>query len=450
MQQKCTYNLRGTSCESCEIVIEREARALKGVKSAQASHKKQQLILEVDPLVDKNKLEENLRDSLTSHGYSFSASEISTDQIKSARDWKNIGGALVLLFAVYLVFKQFGLFTFSPDVELGEGLFAIFLIGLVASVSSCTAVVIGLLTAISSASAQQNTESSVSQRFRPHALFNLGRIVGFAFFGAIVGMVGSVLQFSPALNGVFVLVIAIVMVSLGLHLLGLAPKTLHLSPPKWFAHKIYDLQNSKKPFVPFVLGALTFFLPCGFTQSMQLYALSLGDPIRGAIVMTIFALGTAPALLSVGYITSKTKGITLSHISRVAGAIVIVLGVSNFQNGATLLGWTSHPEISIASSPVSQVVLKDGRQLVQMEITSDFTYEPSMITVVEDVPVDWEIYGSNSMGCASSLVQRDFGVQASLRPGLNTVRFTPTKTGKFVFSCSMGMIRGTLIVVPKS
>jgi hypothetical protein len=252
------------------------------------------------------------------------------------------------------------------------------------------------------------------------------------------------------LNGLFVLIIAIVMVSLGLHLLGLAPKTVHLSPPKWIAHKIHDLQDSKKSHVPFVLGALTFFLPCGFTQSMQLYALSLGNPIQGAIVMTIFALGTAPALLSVGYLTSKTKGVMLPRISRVAGAIVIVLGVSNFQNGATLLGWTTHPKHLLADEPTTQMVLKDGRQLVQMEVTPDFTYEPSVITVVEDVPVDWEIYGSKSMGCASSFVQRDFGVQASLKPGLNKVKFTPTKTGRFVFSCSMGMIRGTLFVVPKT
>ena len=448
--KSCKYNLRGTNCESCEIVIEREARALKGVKSAHASHKKQQLTLEVDPSVDREMLETKLRNSLSSHGYTFSSDTIQQDSETSTSNKKNIGATLVLLFAVYIIFKKFGLLTFSPNVEIGGGMFAIFVIGLVASVSSCTAVVIGLLTAISTASAKQNAQRSASERFRPHVLFNLGRIVGFAFFGALVGFVGSALQFSSTLNGLFVLIIAIVMLSLGLNLLGLMPKTIRVAPPKWIAHKIHDLQDSQKPHVPFVLGALTFFLPCGFTQSMQLYALSTGNPIQAAIVMTIFALGTAPALLGVGYITSKTKGVTLSRITRVAGAIVIVLGLSNLQNGATLLGWSVQPNISTASTSTKKIVVNDGRQIVQMEVTSNYTYEPSVIKVVKDVPVEWQIQGSKSMGCASSLIQRDFGVRASLKPGLNTVRFTPTKTGKFVFSCSMGMVRGTLIVVPKT
>lgn len=448
MQRTCIYKLQGTTCESCEILIEREARSVAGVQRAQASHKNHQLEIEFDQSVDQTKLEFDLRDRLSKHGYEFSKNERPKD-LSEKHDWKKIGGTIVLLFAVYLVFKRFGFFTFSPEVELGGGLLAIFAIGLVASVSSCTAVVIGLLTAISSASAQQNTSRSFSDRFRPHALFNLGRLVGFAFFGALVGFAGSALQLSTTLNGIFVLLIAVIMVSLGLHLLGLTPKTIHLSPPKWLAHKIHDLQDSKKPFVPFVLGALTFFLPCGFTQSMQLYALSLGNPIQAAIVMTIFAFGTAPALLSVGYFTSKTKGAMLARITKVAGAIVVVLGLSNLQNGATLLGFTTHPKHLLAdTSP--QMVVKDGRQLVQMEITPDFTYEPSVITVVENVPVEWEIYGSKSMGCASSLVQRDFKVQANLKSGLNTVRFTPTKTGRFVFSCSMGMIRGVLVVVPRT
>lgn len=454
MQRICIYKLQGTNCESCEVVIEREAKALTDVQNAHASHKNHQLEIEIDQSVDQKKLESDLRERLSRHGYGLLETEtndkcqISNDNFKF-QNLKRLGGTVVLLFAVYVIFKRFGLFTFSPEVEFGGGLIAIFGIGLVASISSCTAVVIGLLTAVSSSAAQKNTTCSFTERFRPHALFNIGRVVGFAFFGALVGLFGSVLQLSPTLNGVFVLFIAIVMVSLGLHLLGLTPKTVRFSPPKWLAHKIHDLQDSKKPITPFVLGALTFFLPCGFTQSMQLYALSLGDPIQSAIVMTIFAFGTAPALLSVGYFASKTKGTILLRITKVAGAIVVVLGLSNLQNGATLLGFTTHPKHLLADTP-SQMVVKDGRQLIQMEITPEFSYEPSVLTIVEDVPVEWEIYGSKSMGCASSLVQRDFGVQASLRPGLNTVRFTPTKTGRFVFSCSMGMIRGTLIVVPKT
>jgi sulfite exporter TauE/SafE len=46
-------------------------------------------------------------------------------------------------------------------------------------------------------------------------------------------------------------------------------------------------------------GALTFFLPCGFTFAMQLYALSTGNFWMGMAVMAIFAIGTLPGLLSI-------------------------------------------------------------------------------------------------------------------------------------------------------
>ena len=52
----------------------------------------------------------------------------------------------------------------------------------------------------------------------------------------------------------------------------------------------------------FLLGALTFFLPCGITQSMQVAALASGSPVTGALIMGMFALGTLPmlSLLSFG------------------------------------------------------------------------------------------------------------------------------------------------------
>ncbi|MBI5370317.1 sulfite exporter TauE/SafE family protein [Candidatus Uhrbacteria bacterium] len=448
MAQKYDFELRGTTCQSCEVVIERDLSTLGGVQHVSASHNTGRLTIETFEVANEEKLLRRINERLGPHGYQASE-EYSRQKIQAPWNLSRIGGALVLILAVYVIFKWMGLSTFSPQAESAGGLFAIFAIGLVASVSSCTAVVIGLLAAVSSAKAKEQAHVSSKDRLRPHFLFNIGRIVGFAVFGALIGLIGSAFQLSTTLNGLFVIVIALVMMSLGLHLLDVVPSHFaRLAPPKWLSHRIHALQDSKHPAVPFVLGALTFFLPCGFTQSMQLYALSLGNPLQAALVMAVFALGTAPALLSVGILTSVAKGKTLQRVMRVAGAVVVVLGLTNMQNGAALFGMNFSPKHTSAASP-SATLLQGGQQYIQMEVTSRSTYEPDTLEVIEGVPVEWQVYGSKSMGCASTLVQRDFGVQTRLQPGINTIRFTPNKVGNFLFSCSMGMVRGTLIVKPR-
>ncbi len=47
--------------------------------------------------------------------------------------------------------------------------------------------------------------------------------------------------------------------------------------PKRFGHTIHDLAERDANGGAFVLGAATFFLPCGFTQALQLYVLAKGS-----------------------------------------------------------------------------------------------------------------------------------------------------------------------------
>lgn len=364
----------------------------------------------------------------------------------SSWDFKRIGGAFILVFALYLFFKATGLFTFSPNVEGPTNLGAVFVIGLVAAFSSCTAVVAGLVTALSASSAKQNPTADFGQKIRPHVLFNAGRLVGFAVFGALVGLIGQIFTLSTTANASLVLLVALLMIGLGINLLDVIPKKFAIQPPKWMAKRILAVSSSQRPTTAFLLGAASFFLPCGFTQSMQLYALSLGNPAQSALVMFVFALGTLPALLGIGAVTAASRGVALKRITQAAGAIVFVLGIANVQNSIALFGWSLPTSNAKVVSEVPAVI--DGYQLLQMEVTPYGTYDPEVLHVTEGIPVRWEIFGADSMGCASTLVMRAFGIQERLSPGFNEVTFTPTKTGKYAFTCSMGMVRGTMIVEP--
>ena len=83
-----------------------------------------------------------------------------------------------------------------------------------------------------------------------------------------------------------------------------------------------------KTFTPLIIGFGTFFLPCGFTQSMQVVALSSGSFISGMMIMLAFALGTLPVLLLLSF-----GGASLAHgkhaplFFKSAGVLVIGLGI---------------------------------------------------------------------------------------------------------------------------
>lgn len=361
-----------------------------------------------------------------------------------------IGGIALIVFVLWYLFDRFGVLSVSPSLNGSVGLLSIFFIGIVASLSSCTAILAGFILALSSSHAKRHVSESAHERLRPHILFNLGRLIGFAGFGALVGYLGSLLVLSPWLNALFVLVVAVLMLGIGANLLGLVPKgVFQIAPPKWLTHQIHNLQDSKHPTVPFALGALTFFLPCGFTQSVQLYALSTGDATTAAVIMAIFALGTMPVLLGLGAATSVAHGKTLKRVTQIAGILVLVIGLSQLRNGAALFGISMPGAVTQEKLAVAEdaVILADGKQIIQMELASGF-YSPDVLQVVEDISVEWQIYAPQFMGCADSLVSRGLGISTRLKPGDNTIAFTPTEPGKYTFSCSMGMVRGTLVVTP--
>ena len=49
-------------------------------------------------------------------------------------------------------------------------------------------------------------------------------------------------------------------------------------------------------------------MPCGPLQAMQIYALSTGSFIKGALSMLLFSLGTVPLMLSIGLFYNLVKG----------------------------------------------------------------------------------------------------------------------------------------------
>lgn len=350
---------------------------------------------------------------------------------------KKISQRIIEIFALLILFltlSHFGLLVFSSGGQSLVGLGSVFLFGLAASFSTCSAFATGILTALAT------NEKKKKER---QLLFHFGRIIGFVILGATVGLLGQKITLSSTGQNFLNLIISFVLFFTGLKILGLLPEKLtKISTLVWIKEGFYSSAKSGHWLVPFFLGVLTFFLPCGFTQSAELYALSLANPVSSALVMLIFALGTLPVLLGVSVLVSTGRGVWHNRIKAVAGVLIILLGLNGFQNSLILFGWFI-PRIENKNSVFAEI--KTNEQVIEMTV-SEQGYEPAVLYVKAGIPVRLLVYGTENMGCAQTLVSRSLGINTELIVGTNEITFKPTQLGTYGFSCAMGMVRGKIIV----
>ena len=88
-------------------------------------------------------------------------------------------------------------------------------------------------------------------------------------------------------------------------------------------------------------------------------------------------------------------------------------------------------------------------QEIFIRATSAGTYDKPYVIVKKGIPVKLNFSADQDSGCGRMLLMRDFGVQLLSKNGeTQSAFFTPQKEGRYEFSCSMRMFRGTLEVVP--
>lgn len=327
--KKYSLHVQGTHCNACKILIEDILIEHKEVSGVCVNLRKQMIEIEGDFSANPHELAQILTALLQPHKYT-----VSVDRGADEKNFKDLTVALPIgltALALFFMLQKSGIINFG--FEGGLTPWTALMIGLIASVSTCLAVVGGLILSLSA----QVSQSASS--FRPFAFFHVGRVLSFMILGGLLGALGSALAINNTVTAVLGLVAALVMIILGINLLDLfqLTKSFQLALPKGFFAKISRIENGF--WAPFIVGALTFFLPCGFTQSMQIAALSSGSWFRGSVIMTMFVLGTLPMLVLVSFSSFKfahTKYASLFFKS--AGIIVIGLGLFALLAGLAGLG----------------------------------------------------------------------------------------------------------------
>ncbi len=447
--KKTTVNIKGMHCRSCELLLEDELSKVPGVRCVCADQERGQAELEHEDDIEQQYIESAVQNA----GYTLGKDDSPWISHK-LEDYRSLGKMALLVFILGYIANKLGLFNIAISSASGySSLPIVLLVGLTAGFSTCMALVGGLVLAASSRFAEKHPTATSLQKFTPHLFFNLGRIVAFFVLGGLIGLLGSVFQLSTTILGALTIIVGGVMLLLGAQLIDISPRLnkFKFVLPKFIAkalgiHTRKDEEYSNKG--SFVSGALTFFLPCGFTQAMQLYAMSSGSPLTGALTMGTFALGTTPGLLGVGGLTSIVKGAFAKHFFRFAGLVVILLALFNLANGGRLAGF-SVPSFVTAQASIGvndpNVMIENGVQIVRMTQDTD-GYKPNTFTIRKGMPVKWIVTSKSVTSCAAAISFPKFGIRQGLKLGENIFEFTPTETGSFRFSCLMGMFTGSFTV----
>ena len=444
--------IKGMHCRSCEILIEENLKEIEKVRAVDISYKTGEATVHYDG--DKAPATQ-IHKAIEEAGYSIGVSDKLPLITRHKKDYSNLGVAFIFLVILYFVLKGFGLTNINLNPDLSSPSWGlIVLIGLVAGFSTCMALVGGLSLGLSSKFIENHPNATSSEKFTPHLFFILGRILSYALLGGVLGMIGAVFQLSTIASGTITFIVAIVMLVMGLQLINIFPRLTNfkLTLPKSIS-RAFGITHKSKEYThgqAMIMGAFTFFLPCGFTQAMQLYAISTGTFGFGALVMGLFALGTAPGLLSIGGVTSLVKGEFKEKFFKVAGLAVIFFALFNFNNSFNLLNLNfSGLGASLPSEKNSivdpNVSLENGVQVVRMTENNN-GYSPNSFSIKKGVPVKWIVDAKAAYSCASVLVVPKLKIQKFLASGENIIEFTPTETGSLPFSCSMGMYTGVFNV----
>lgn len=325
---KNIYHVSGTHCASCKILLEDIIGEQDFVNSVIVNLKKETIEIEIKDDKNKEEVLDILNSKIKENGYVLSTEKKEKEKQNHQELWIALPIGIIFLILFFLLQKS-GILNFGIGGEVTPT--TSFIIGLIASVSSCLAIIGGLVLSLSAKISQDNISDK-----KTFLLFHTGRLFSFAVLGGLLGLLGNAIGINFTLTAILGIIASIIMLLLGLNLIGVFKKnkiTLNSGIFNFF-RKI-----EHKTLTPLIIGFATFFLPCGFTQSMQFVALSSGSFTSGLLIMFAFALGTLPVLLLLSFGSASFAHSKYAPIFfKSAGVVVLGLGLFALLSGLASLG----------------------------------------------------------------------------------------------------------------
>lgn len=431
-EKTIVWRVQGMHCIHCEDTVKRALSGLPGLSNIQVSYRCGTVRASWDEAMLPLSA---IQEALEREGYRLAPEHAATEKLAFLRPLLLILAAL----ALYLLAGRLGLsrwLSAFPLAQAGMGYGALFLLGLTTSLH-CVAMCGGIGMA-QSAQAAKGGRSIL----RANLLYNVGRVASYTLTGGLVGALGTVLNLSDRAKAAVQLTAACLMIIIALNLVvDFSPlRRLSVSMPKGLYARFAGRSQSS-----LALGLANGFMPCGPLQSMQLYALSTGSAVTGALSMFAFSVGTVPLMLLIGLLAGRMRRSTAGAMRTASALIVFIMGFNMLAQGLALTGVSLVP--TAASAQPDDIALVAGNvQTVHSEL--DYGRYPA-ITVQAGVPVEWTLTVPQEKlnGCNNEIVIPAYNLRVRLSAGDNLISFTPESVGTIVYSCWMGMIRSTITVV---
>lgn len=295
----------------------------------------------------------------------------------------------------------------------------------------------------------------------PVTLFLGAKLVSHTILGFLLGILGSAITLSLGVRLAFQTFTALFMFATAMNLLDVHPifKFVVFQPPKFIQRMVRNSSKSKALFAPAVLGFMTIFVPCGVTQAMEVLAINSGNPVYGALILFSFVLGTSPLFALLGVATAKLSEGWYSKFTKFAAYALVIMAIYSVNGVLIVLNspvtvnkivspityFFSEERFETSQSPSSAIV--DGVQKATINVLNQ-GYSPNYFQVQAGVPVELTLESNGTYSCALAFVFNEFGINTFLEAtDSKTFTFTPTKPGKYTYTCSMGMYTGTMEVI---
>ncbi len=338
-------------------------------------------------------------------------------------------------------------------MELG----IIFLTGLTIGGLTCLAVQGGLLASvIASREKEEIEEKTKINSVFPTLAFLISKLIAYVILGFVLGLFGSAISLTSQVQSAIQIFAGIYMIIIALNLFDVHPifRYAVIQPPRFLTRRIKNKSRSSDIFAPAILGFMTIFIPCGTTLAMEALAISSANPVKGALILGTFVLGTFPMFFGIGFLTAKLGDRFKNSFLKIAAILLIFLGFISVYGGLVAMGvpvsisrFTNQSENSSGRMSVAFPPVRNGFQEVKIGVLSN-GYSPSNLVLKEGIPTKLKLITNDTYSCAIAFRIPALKIGVNLKPtGTEVLDLPKLSKGNYSYTCSMGMYQGVIKVL---